>query len=71
MKPTGITYKGLIAIIDAIEFRIASYEHQLISPELTDDEAGDISNDKAFLKSLLKEFKQELEFLIKNNAVKE
>jgi hypothetical protein len=64
MTSIKISYKGAVAIIDAIEFRISSYVHQLTLPELSEDESSDISNDVAFLTCLHQDFKRELASMI-------
>lgn len=61
------SYKALIAIIDAIEFRIAFYIDQ-VKYEPDENMQSDIQNDIAFLESLLEELRTDLNSLLSQNG---
>jgi hypothetical protein len=62
MAPVNIQMspKELRFVIEAMEFRITSYEARLGEPLIGDDEASDIGNDVRFLKVVLQEMKKHL-----------
>ena len=50
----------LESIVEALEFRIAAYQSQLDSEELSEDKVSDLTNDSMFLESLLQEMRKAL-----------
>jgi hypothetical protein len=57
---TNLSPKAMRSIAEAIEFRIAAYQSQLDSEELSEDEVSDVTNDSMFLESLLQDLKKVL-----------
>lgn len=47
-----LSFKDLQFIIEAIEFRIETYQEHLNDEDLDEDEASDIGNDCGFLEAL-------------------
>jgi hypothetical protein len=47
-------------IAEALEFRIAAYQNQLDTEDLSEDEISDLTNDSMFLASLLQELRKTL-----------
>ncbi len=56
----NLSPKAMRSIVEALEFRIAAYQSQLDSKQLSEDEASDLTNDSMFLKSLLQEMQKAL-----------
>jgi hypothetical protein len=56
----NLSPKAMRSIAEALEFRIAAYQSQLDSGELSEDEVSDIKNDSMFLESLLQDLKKAL-----------
>jgi hypothetical protein len=56
----NLSPKAMRSIAEALEFRIAEYQSQLDSEELSEDEASDLTNDSMFLESLLQEMRKML-----------
>jgi hypothetical protein len=56
----NLSPKAMRSIVEALEFRIAAYQSQLDSEQLSEDEASDLTNDSMFLESLLKEMQKAL-----------
>ena len=50
----------MISIAEALEFRLAAYQSQLNSEELSDDEISDLTNDSMLLESLLQDLRKAL-----------
>ena len=48
------------SIAEALEFRIAAYQSQLDSEELSEDAVSDLTNDSMFLESLLQDLRKAL-----------
>ena len=57
---TTLSPKAMRSIAEALEFRIAAYQSQLDSEDLSEDEVSDVTNDSMFLESLLQDFKKAL-----------
>jgi hypothetical protein len=51
----NLSPKAMRSIAEALEFRIAAYQSQLDSEELSEDEISDLTNDSMFLESLLQD----------------
>jgi len=56
----NLSPKAMRSISEALEFRIAAYQTQLDSEELSEDEISDLTNDAMFLESLLQEMRKAL-----------
>ncbi|MCY7336805.1 MAG: hypothetical protein LH613_11425 [Chamaesiphon sp.] len=56
----NLSPKAMRAIAEALEFRIAAYQSQLDSEELSEDKVSDLTNDSMFLESLLQEMRTAL-----------
>lgn len=56
----NLSPKAMRSIAEALEFRIAAYQGQLGSEELSEDEVSDLTNDSMFLESLLQEMRKAL-----------
>jgi hypothetical protein len=56
----NLSPKAMRSITEALEFRIAAYQSQLDSEELSEDEVSDVTNDSMFLESLLQDLKKAL-----------
>ena len=56
----NLSPKAMRSIAEALEFRIAAYQSQLDSEELSEDEVSDATNDSMFLESLLQDLKKAL-----------
>jgi hypothetical protein len=56
----NLSPKAMRSIAEALEFRIAAYQRQLDSEELSEDEVSDLTNDSMFLESLLQEMRKAL-----------
>jgi hypothetical protein len=56
----NLSPKAMRSIVEALEFRIAAYQSQLDSEELSEDEISDLTNDSMFLESLLQDLKKAL-----------
>jgi hypothetical protein len=56
----NLSPKAMRSISEALEFRIAAYQSQLNSEELSDDEISDLTNDSMLLESLLQEIRKVL-----------
>jgi hypothetical protein len=56
----NLSPKAMRSIAEALEFRIAAYQSQLNSAELSEDEISDVTNDSMFLESLLQELRKSL-----------
>ena len=56
----NLSPKAMRSISEALEFRIAAYQNQLNSEELSEDEISDVTNDSMFLKSLLQNLQKAL-----------
>ncbi|WP_373546863.1 hypothetical protein [Chamaesiphon sp.] len=56
----NLSPKAMRSIAEALEFRIAAYQNQLDSEELSEDEASDLTNDSMFLESLLQDLRKAL-----------
>jgi hypothetical protein len=52
--------KAIRFIVEALEYRIETYQKQLETENLNDDEDSDMTNDMMFLESLSQELKKEL-----------
>jgi hypothetical protein len=53
--------KALRFMVEALEYRVAAYEHQLETSDIQEDEAADVTNDLMFLESLLQDLRKSLE----------
>ena len=56
----NLSPKAMRSIAEALEFRIAAYQSQLDSEELSEDEVSELANDSMFLKSLLQDLQKAL-----------
>jgi len=56
----NLSPKAMRSIVEALEFRIAAYQSQLDSEELSEDKVSDLTNDSMFLESLLQEMRKAL-----------
>ena len=56
----NLSPKAMRSIVEALEFRIAAYQHQLNPEVLSEDEISDLTNDSMYLESLLQEFQKAL-----------
>jgi hypothetical protein len=56
----NLSPKAMRSIVEALEFRIAAYQSQLDSEELSEDEVSDLTNDSMFLESLLQDLQKAL-----------
>ncbi len=56
----NLSPKAMRSISEALEFRIAAYQHQLDSADLSEDEISDLTNDSMFLESLLQDLRKAL-----------
>jgi hypothetical protein len=56
----NLSPKAMRSIAEALEFRIAAYQSQLDSEELSENEISDVTNDSMFLESLLQEMQKAL-----------
>jgi hypothetical protein len=56
----NLSPKAMRSISEALEFRIAAYQNQLDSAELSEDEISDATNDSMFLESLLQDLRTAL-----------
>jgi hypothetical protein len=56
----NLSPKAMRSISEALEFRIAAYQNQLDSAELSEDEIADVMNDSMFLESLLQDLRKAL-----------
>jgi hypothetical protein len=56
----NLSPKAMRLIAEALEFRIAAYQGQLDSEELSEDEVSDLTNDSMFLESLLQDLQKAL-----------
>jgi hypothetical protein len=56
----NLSPKAMRSISEALEFRIAAYQNQLDSAELSEDEISDATNDSMFLESLLQDLQTAL-----------
>jgi hypothetical protein len=56
----NLSPKAMRSISEALEFRIAAYQNQLDSEELSEDEISDATNDSMFLESLLQDLRTAL-----------
>jgi hypothetical protein len=57
----NLSPKAMRFTVEALEYRILSYEQQLEVPDLDEDQASDLTNDLMFLEALLQDFKKALE----------
>jgi hypothetical protein len=56
----NLSPKAMRLIAESLEFRIAAYQSQLDSEELSEDEVSGVTNDSMFLKSLLQDLRKAL-----------
>ncbi len=56
----NLSPKAMRSIAEALEFRIAAYQQQLDTEELSEDAISDLTNDSMFLESLLQDLKKAL-----------
>jgi cell fate (sporulation/competence/biofilm development) regulator YlbF (YheA/YmcA/DUF963 family) len=56
----NLSPKAMRSIAEALEFRIAAYQSQLESEDLSEDEVSDLTNDSMFLESLLQDLNKAL-----------
>jgi hypothetical protein len=56
----NLSPKAMRSIAEALEFRIAAYQSQLDSEELSEDEVSNVTNDLMFLESLLQDLRKAL-----------
>ncbi len=56
----NLSPKAMRSISEALECRIAAYQNQLDSAELSEDEIADMTNDSMFLESLLQDLRTAL-----------
>jgi hypothetical protein len=56
----NLSPKAMRSIAESLEFRIAAYQSQLDSEELSEDEVSGVTNDSMFLKSLLQDLRKAL-----------
>ena len=56
----NLSPKAMRSIAEALEFRIAAYQSQLDSEELSEDAVSDLTNDSMFLESLLQDLRKAL-----------
>jgi hypothetical protein len=52
-----LSAKAIRFIIEAIEYRIGWYEHELKREDLSEDEKSDLTNDLYYFRSILRELK--------------
>jgi hypothetical protein len=57
----NLSPKAIRFLVEALEFRIATYQAQLDEPELNEDDASELTNDMMFLESLLQDLKEALD----------
>ena len=56
----NLSPKAIRSIVEALEFRIAAYQIQLDSEELSEDEVSDLTNDSMYLESLSQDLQKVL-----------
>ena len=56
----NLSPKAMRSIVEALEFRMAAYQIQLDSEELSEDEVSDLTNDLMYLESLLQDLQKVL-----------
>jgi hypothetical protein len=57
----NLSPKAIRFMVEALEFRIAAYQHQLDTETIADDEVSDVTNDLLFLESLLTDLRKTLD----------
>jgi hypothetical protein len=60
----NLSAKATRFILEALEYRIKSYQAQIETDDLDDDTAADVTNDLMYLQSLQQELKKSLGALV-------
>jgi hypothetical protein len=58
MAMMNLSPKAVRFLVEALEFRILAYQTQLDTPDLSEDDESELTNDMMFLKSLLQELQE-------------